>query len=94
MANRIQNMRMRGKVERGDKKQVSGSLPGATWRRQRSRDGESDRCRRGERARGRGEGARRLAWTEAEGAGLRDFRNGNEPERTGSQREQKRTFCG
>jgi hypothetical protein len=34
MAKMIQNKRMSKKVERGDKKQVSGGLSGATWRRQ------------------------------------------------------------
>ena len=51
----------------------------------------SGTMRREERARGRGEGARRLAWAEAEGAGLQDLRKGNEQKSTGSRREQKQT---
>jgi hypothetical protein len=34
MARTIRNKRMSKKVERGYKKQVSGGLPGATWRQQ------------------------------------------------------------
>lgn len=60
---------------------AAGGVFEAAWRRG---DSESDRWPvRGERARGRGVGARRLAWTEAEGAGLQDLGAGNEMRSTG-----------